>query len=102
MYNIHSTGYKDSTDRLRDFNNISARLNDKYTMEREDNWVDTSYKDNPNSLDHAIAMGDVVLVDIGEAGDTRIIHRLEKQDHNLVYGSTKWAVIMEQQQQDDF
>ena len=102
MYNIHPIGYKNSTDRLRDFHRISDRLNDKYTMEREDDWVDTSYKDDPNSLDHAIAMGDVVLVEIGEAGDTRIVHNLSKGEHNLIYGSTKWVEIMDQQQQDDF
>ena len=102
MYNIHPIGYKNSTDRLRDFGNISARLNDKYTMEREDDWVDTSYKDDPNSLDHAISMGDVVLVEIGEAGDTRIVHNLAKGEHNVIYGSAKWTELMRHAQQDDF
>ena len=71
MYSIHPIGYKSNTDRLRDFGNISARLNEKYTMEREDDWIDTSYKDDPNSLDHAISMGDVILVELGESGDTQ-------------------------------
>ena len=102
MYNIHPLGYKDSKDRLRDFNNISARLNEKYTMEREDEWIDTTYKDRPNSLDFAISMGDVILVEIGEAGDTRIVHNLAKGEHNIVYGSTKWTELMRQAQQDDF
>ena len=102
MYSIHPIGYKNSKDRLRDFGNISARLNEKYTMKREDDWIDTSYKDDPNSLDHAISMGDVILVELGESGDTKIIHNLAKREHNLIYGSTKWVEIMQLAQQDDF
>ena len=102
MYNIDPTAYKDSKERLRDFNTISARLNEKYTMEREDEWLTTTWKDDPNDLSFAVALGDAVLVETAVAGDTRIVHNLAKQEHNVVYGSTKWAVIMEQQQQDDF
>jgi hypothetical protein len=101
MYNIHPK-YKNSTDRLRDFGKISERLNEKYTMRKEDEWIDTTYKDRPNSLDHAISMGDVVLVERAEAGDTRIAHTLADGEHTLVYGSSKWVEILDQQQQDDF
>jgi len=102
MYMPTLTGYANSKDRLRDFYSISNRLNEKYTMEREDDWVDTTYKDNPNSLDHAIAMGDVILVEMGEAGDTKIIHNLSKGEHYLIYGSTKWVEIKKREQKDDF
>ena len=101
MYNIHPR-YKNSKDRLRDFYKISERLNEKYTMEREDEWIDTSWKSSPNNLDHAISMGDVILVELGESGDTKIIHNLAKREHNLIYGSTKWVEIMRQEQADDF
>ena len=101
MYNIHPR-YKDSKDRLRDFYKISERLNEKYTMEREDEWIRTNYKDNPNDLDFAISLGDVILVERAEVGDTRIAHNLSDGEHNLVYGSSKWVERLDQQQQDDF
>ena len=102
MYNIDPTAYKDSKERLRDFNTISARLNEKYTMEREDEWLTTTWKDDPNDLSFAVALGDAVLVETAVAGDTRIVHNLAKQEHNIVYGSTKWTELMRQVQQDDF
>tara|TARA_B100001142_G_scaffold3354_1_gene3490 strand:+ start:25371 stop:25916 length:546 start_codon:yes stop_codon:yes gene_type:complete len=93
---------KKTKERLKDFYNISERLNDKYDMERSDEWLVTTWKDEPNHLDHAIDMGDVELIEKSEVGKTYIIHTLNKNDHSLVYASAEWFEIMQQEQADDF
>lgn len=101
-YSIDPYGYKSSKSRLRDFNEISSILNERYNMERDDDWIDDHYKNNPNNLDTAIAIGDVKLVESGYFGDTKIVHTLEDGNHFLGYGSAKWVEIKRQEQQDDF
>ena len=102
VYLIEPEGYKDSKDRLRDFYKISERLNEKYTMEREDEWIRTNYKDRPNDLDFAISIGDVILTEKVDVEDTYIVHTLSDEAHNLMYRSAKWLEILQQEQSDDF
>ena len=98
--------FKRSILRLKDYKNISNRLKQKYTMKNENEWIVTTWKDDPNSLHHAVNMGHVTLMEIAEIGDTRIAHTLSKDDnhlsHLLAYASNKWIEIMQQQQSDDF
>ncbi len=100
-YNFEFYSYlKDATDRLKDFNKISARLNDKYDMTREDDWINDTHKDNPNNLPHAIAMSFVTLKEIGTNDDTEIVHSLENTEgkiiHSLLYSS---SALMKQYQE---
>jgi hypothetical protein len=97
---------KNSKDRLKDFSSVSARLNKKYQMTREDVWINDSWKDNPNQLDHALYMAHVSLIEKGTYDDTVIQHSLEKSEgellHRLMYSS---AIIIKQIQDsidDDF
>jgi len=75
---------KSSTDRLKDFNNVSAIL-EKYDMSREDVWINDSYKNNPNDLDFALKMEHVSLVERGLDGDTVIEHSLGKSEGGFVH-----------------
>ena len=83
-YMFNPLVYGDSDDRLKDFNSVSERLNDKYEMERNDTWYKDTWKDNPNYLGHAIGMGDVSLSELGVKGDNvGIAHTLTKDNHIL-------------------
>ena len=97
---------KDTTDRLKDFNNISARLNKKYKMTREDVWINDTWKNDPNSLDHALDMAHVSLIEKGSNNDTLILHSLEETEgelvHRLVYAFDKMMQQMQDSMDDDF
>jgi len=97
---------KDTTDRLKDFNNISARLNKKYKMTREDVWINDTWKNNPNYLGHALNMAHVSLIEKGSNDDTLILHSLEETEgelvHRLVYAFDKTMQQMQDSMDDDF
>ena len=81
---IFNTGSSNGDDRLKDFNSVSERLNDKYEMERTDTWYKDTWKERPNYLGYAINMGDVDLYENGKKGDNIFItHTLNKESHPL-------------------
>jgi len=84
LFSYDSYSLKSSTDRLKDFNNVSARL-EKYNMSREDVWINDSYKNKPNDLDFALNLEHVSLVERGIDGDTAIEHILEKSEGDFVH-----------------
>ena len=102
IYLIEPEVYKDSKDRLRDFNDISSKLNEKYTVERDDEWIRDNYKNNPNDLSFALDIGDVILNEKIDVEDTYIVHILSDEEHILMYRSAKWLEILKQEQSDDF
>ena len=84
MFSYDSYSSKSKTDHLKDFNQISERLK-KYDMNREDVWINDSWKDDPNYLGHALYMGHVSLVEKGIDGDTVIVHSLERSEGEFVH-----------------
>lgn len=98
--------FKDSKERLKDFYSVSQRLNDKYDMERDDQWLVESWKDNPDYLHHALDMGDVQLIERGIFNETLIAHTLGQSDgslsHNLFYTSEKTMNSIQEEISDDF
>ena len=105
-YMFSTDSYKDSKERLRDFYSISKRLNDKYDIEREDQWLVKTWKDNPDQLYHALRMGDVQLIESGQHNETLIRHVLGQTDgslsHNLIYTSTKVLDYIQDEIDEDF
>ncbi len=88
-YNSNS---RQNTDYLKDYLNVSARLNKKYDMNREDIWINDTFKKEPNNLAFALSMSHVTLIQIGTNDDTLIEHSLERTEnkfiHKLSYSST--------------
>ena len=84
-YTFNPLGFKGGDDKLKDFNSVSLRLNDKYEMERNDTWFKDTYKDSPNNLGDAIDLGDVVLSEMGRKDDGKVMiaHTLNKETHTL-------------------
>ena len=83
-YLFYHLAYLSGDEKLKNFNSVSKRLNDKYEMERDDNWYKENYKDRPEHLGHAIALGDVDLSEKGKKGDnTMIAHTVNKNEHIL-------------------
>ena len=105
MFSVGSYSSKSATDRLKDFNQISERL-EKYDMNREDVWINDTWKDDPNYLDHALTMEHVSLVEKGIDGDTVIVHSLERSEgefvHKLVYTNPVLLQKMLDSVDDDF
>ena len=105
-YLFSTDSYKDSKERLRDFYSISKRLNDKYNMDRNDQWLDETWKDDPDFLDLALISGDVQLVESGKNEGTLIMHTLGMTGgsltHNLLYTSIETVNSIQEEMDDDF
>lgn len=105
-YIFSSRSFKDSKERLKDFYSISQRLNNKYDMERDDQWLVKTWKDRPDHLDHALDMGDVQLVERGEFNETLIMHTLGRSDgllnHSLIYALEETMNSIQEEIDDDF
>ena len=84
MFSYGSYSSKSQTDRLKDFNLISEKL-EKYDMTREDVWINDTYKNRPNSLGHALYMEHVSLFEKGIDGDTVIVHSLQRSEGEFVH-----------------
>ena len=83
-YMFYHLAYLSGDEKLKKFNSISERLNDKYEMQREDKWYKDTWKNSPNQLGSAIALGDVDLTERGKKGDnTMIAHTVNKDQHVL-------------------
>ena len=98
--------YKDSKERLKDFYSVSQRLNDKYNMDRQDQWLVETWKNKPDYLHFALDMGDVQLVESGKNEGTLIMHTLGMTGgsltHNLLYSSIETVNSIQEEIDDDF
>jgi hypothetical protein len=106
LYYFDNTSYKGGSDRYKDYKNISDILNDKYEMEENNTWHNDSYKDDPNSYDHALNMG---YVDFNEKYTTDkllIRHSVSKSDglisHFLGYSSPSFSELIDAENDSDF
>lgn len=95
-----------SEDYLKDYNNISSRLSEKYSMTDTREWFNDSFEGQPNQLSVAISIGHVSLSEstLIESG-TFINHTLEKSEeslgHVLMYMSKEgWAIVSESNDND--
>lgn len=103
----------DSKEHLKNFNKVSIELNEKYSMQRNDKWVDRSYMNRPNDLYFALQMGDVTVyaVSAGFASQIgnyngKIIHSIEminrKLNHTLTYYSEDGLEYISEKTINDF
>ena len=80
----------ENDEKLKDFNIVSKRLNDKYTIIRNEEWYkkDSYLKGKPDELGYAIGQGYVDLVERAYKDKDsliRIAHTLTKDNHQLLY-----------------
>lgn len=90
-----------------DFKSISKLLNKKYEMVREDNWIRTTWKNNPDYIGYALSMGDVEIIESYENDSTRIVHRISSNEqggilHMLLYGDLEYVNSNRDSMLDDF
>lgn len=106
MYIFSLESNKSTKEKLSDFYYVSQSLNEKYSMERVDEWLVTTWKDDLNNLHHAVAMGDVQVVEMGNTDKTVIRHVLGEEDntiqHKLFYFSIEMISSIEKKMNDDF
>ena len=96
----HDSYKKDYTDRLKDFNSVSVRLNKKYKMTREDVWINDSFKNNPNYLGFALNLSHVSLIEKGTNDVTVIEHSLEKSEGELIHELFYMPAVMMKKMQE--
>ena len=106
VYSFDNTSYKRASDRYKDYKTISGLLNDKYEMEEDNTWHNDSYKDSPNSYDHALGMG---YVDFDEKYTTDklfIRHSVSRSEgvitHFLGYSSPLFSKLIDAENDSDF
>ena len=95
-----------SKDFVKDFDDVSSKLNSKYKMEREDVW----YQDNSNvdlmGVDFYLKQGDVDLNESSFFEGTFIIHSLANSEgiisHILMYSSPELLEQLQSSSEDDF
>ena len=95
-----------SKDFVKDFDDVSSKLNSKYKMEREDVW----YQDNSNvdimGVDFYLKQGDVDLNESSFFEGTFIIHSLANSEgiisHSLMYASPELLEQLQSSSEDDF
>jgi len=90
-----------------DFIAISNILKNKYDMERNEEWNNTTWKDNPNYIGHALIMGHVEIEERYEDERTIIIHEISSDDHGgiehvLRYADMVYIKKMRASQNEDF
>lgn len=92
-------------DFVKDFDNISARLQSKYEMDRNDVW----YKDNNVDLmgiDFYLKSGDVDLEEIGFDEGKLIAHSLKNSEgsitHMLMYATSEFVTKLENSLENEF
>ena len=96
-----------SEDYLKDYNNISSRLSEKYSMTDAPEWFNDSFEGQPNQLSVAISLGHVSLSEntLTESG-TFINHTLVKSEgslgHLLVYMSKEGRAKVAESNDNDF
>ena len=105
-YLFSSRSFKNSKERLKDFYSISQKLNNKYDMKRDDQWLVKTWENSPNYLHYAVQNGDVELVEKGKFNETLILHTLGTSDgsltHSLYYSSVESMNSFQEEINDDF
>ena len=79
----------------QDFLTVSEILNKKYEMERKEEWNKTAWKNNPDYIGYALAMGDVEITETYENEDTYIVHSISSDgfggiQHVLAYAEINY------------
>ena len=96
--------FSDTKEKLRAFNRINERLEEKYDLKNDDDWLVSTWKGDDDALDHAIDMGDVVLMRISKDERTSLMHQLGimkgSLTHLLFYYSSQ--EVEKEQEYDDF
>ena len=95
---------RSGAERVRDYNNVSGRLNDKYDMVDMTEWYKTSYKDdNPG---FALELNHVSFREDYEGEKLVIIHTLKTEssstEHSVIYATREFAEMMWKQVDEDF
>lgn len=96
-----------SKDYLKDYNNISSLLSEKYSMTDTREWFNDSFEGQPNQLSVAISLGHVSLSEntLTESG-TFINHTLVKSEgslrHLLMYMSKEGRAKVAESNDNDF
>ncbi len=96
----NAKSYKLSYDRLNDV------LSEKYgpPNRHEEVWLDPLFKDAPDQIGTAIALGDVILFSIWNLGDTNIAHGVDCENkrirHIIEYSSTTLEPLLEKENKD--
>ena len=90
-------------ERVRDYNNVSERLNEKYDMEDTTEWFNTDHKDDPA---FALNLNHVVFREVYEGEKVYIAHSLAKESgsvgHSVFYASKEFITMMQRQADEDF
>ena len=90
-------------ERVRDYNNVSERLNEKYDMEDNTQWFNTNYKDEPG---YALSRNHVIFREVYEGENVYIAHSLAKESgsvgHSVFYASKEFLTMMQRQAEEDF
>ena len=85
LYLFDAERIKDGDERLKDYKNVSEKLNDKYAMESENTWHKTTWKDNPNSHGHAFSMGQVDFMERYKNDRVVIVHSMVNKDGTMAH-----------------
>ena len=93
-------------ERLKNYKNISERLNRKYDMKNEDEWHNTRYKNQPNSYAHALSMEYVDFKETYLDENVSIVHSLATEEgslvHSIFYTSADFHKYLQESADDDF
>ena len=96
--------FSDTKEKLRAFNRINERLEEKYDLKNDDDWLVSTWRGNDDYLDYTIDQGDVVLMRSSKNERTSLMHRLGimqgSLSHVLFYYST--LEVEKEQEYDDF
>ena len=104
MYAFSPMAAHSRDERLKEFNNVSERLNASCELQREDVWYKDytdSEKNKPDWLDLAVEWGEVQLVERGKnEDDITIIHILDKKHHTLAYMTKEGLKVLDNKADD--
>lgn len=90
-----------------DFISISTILNKKYDMEMTKNWNNTTWKNNPNYIGHALKSGHVEMSEVYEGEFTKIAHSISSENdigitHMLIYADAAFIKKQNASENKDF
>jgi len=108
FYLFDAESSKDGDERLKDYKNVSERLNEKYKMEEDHTWHQTTWKNNPNYHGHAFSMGQVDFLERYKNEDLVIVHSMEYNNstmlHMVNYSSREFAekTVVELEEENEF
>ncbi len=90
-----------------DFISISNILNDKYDMEINEKWNNTTWKGDSNKIGYALEMGYVEIKESYEDELTAIVHRISSVkyggiEHVLIYSNVAYVKEVRASKLEDF